>query len=341
MKINPHPYAPQYSQADPLVRPMGRNGSVASHHYLASEAGLEILRKGGNAVDAAVATSAALGVVEPAMDGAAGNGNMLVYRAEEDRTYCLDFSGHAPMGARDAAPDDVYFSARAQLVPGNVSGWLTALERFGTMDRETVFAPAIRYAEEGQPVSPTLSYYVRRMLTQLQGAESGVARIFAPGGRAPEPGDMLRQPELAETYRVIVRGGADEFYRGALAQRIGAYVRDHDGWLTTEDLASKLTADGIKSAPYHAGLTPTERSANQEAFLREAIEREAGDAIAVIEPSEAVARQVKRVLSDRRLRNARAEGGEVLYLCSGDDDALAALRRKLEAGSEMREAGSR
>ncbi len=181
--INPHPYTPQYSQADPLVRPMGRNGSVAAHHYLASEAGLEILRKGGNAVDAAVATSAALGVVEPAMNGAAGNGNMLIFKADEERTYSLDFSGRAPQGVRDAHPDDVYFSARAQLVPGNVAGWLAALERFGTMDRATVFAPAIRYADEGQPVSPTLTYYVRRMLTQLQGADSGVARIFAPGGR--------------------------------------------------------------------------------------------------------------------------------------------------------------
>jgi gamma-glutamyltranspeptidase/glutathione hydrolase len=236
--INPHPYTPQYSQADPLVRPMGRNGSVASHHYLASEAGLEILRKGGNAVDAAVATSAALGVVEPAMNGAAGNGNMLIWSAKDERAYCLDFSGRAPQGVRDAHPDDVYFSARAPLVPGNVAGWLAALERFGTMDRATVFAPAIRYAEEGQPVSPTLTYYARRMLTQLQGADSGVARIFAPGGQPPEPGAMLRQPELAETYRTLVRDGADSFYRGALARRIGAYVQEHDGWLTTDDLAS-------------------------------------------------------------------------------------------------------
>jgi gamma-glutamyltranspeptidase/glutathione hydrolase len=236
--INPHPYTPQYSHADPLVRPMGRNGCVASHHYLASEAGLEMLRKGGNAVDAAVAVSAALGVVEPAMNGAAGVGNMLIWSAKDERAYCLDFSGHAPEGVGDAGRDDVYFSARAPLVPGNLSGWLTALERFGTMDRETVFAPAIRYAEEGQPVSPTLSYYIGRMLTQLQGADSGVARIFAPGGHGYEPGEMVRQPELAETYRLLVRDGADAFYRGDLARRIGAYVRANDGWLTTGDLAS-------------------------------------------------------------------------------------------------------
>src|SRR6266566_298737 len=91
---NPHPYTPEYSRADPLVRPMGRNGTVASHHYLASWAGVEILRQGGNAVDAAVAVSAALGVVEPAMNGPAGNGNMLIWSAKDERAYCLDFSGH-------------------------------------------------------------------------------------------------------------------------------------------------------------------------------------------------------------------------------------------------------
>ena len=217
---------------------MGRNGSIASHHYLASEAGLEILRKGGNAVDAAVAVSAALGVVEPAMNGAAGNGNMLIWSAKDERTYCLDFSGRAPQTVGHAGREDVYFSARAALVPGNVSGWLTALERFGTMDREAVFAPAIRYAEEGQPVSPTLSYYVGRMLTQLQGAESGVARIFAPEGRPPDPGTMLRQPELANTYRTLVRHGAATFYRGELSSAIAAFVRAQDGWLSAEDLAT-------------------------------------------------------------------------------------------------------
>src|SRR5262245_55906131 len=96
---NPHPYTPQYSQADRLIRPMGRNGSVASHHYLASWAGVEILRQGGNAVDAAVAVSAALGVVEPAMNGAAGNGTMLIHWADDARTYGLDFSGSVPQAA--------------------------------------------------------------------------------------------------------------------------------------------------------------------------------------------------------------------------------------------------
>ncbi len=234
--VNPHPYTPEYSHASPLIRPMGLNGVVASHHYLASGAGVEVLRQGGNAVDAAVAVSAALGVVEPAMNGAAGNGNMLIYCAADDRTYCLDFSGTTPRAAGSATSGDVYFGPRAQLVPGNLGGWLAALERFGTMDRAAVFAPAIRYAEEGQPVSPTLTYYIGRMLTTLQGEDSGVARIFAPGGRASQPGEIVRQPDLADTYRAIVEGGADAFYRGEIARRIAAYVAARGGWLSEDDL---------------------------------------------------------------------------------------------------------
>src|SRR5579871_6891341 len=103
---NPHPYNPQYSLADPLVRPMGRHGAVASHHYLASWAGGEILRQGGNAVDAAVAVSAALGVVEPAMNGPAGTGTMLIYWAKDQRTYALDFSGTVPRAAGTATSGD-------------------------------------------------------------------------------------------------------------------------------------------------------------------------------------------------------------------------------------------
>jgi gamma-glutamyltranspeptidase/glutathione hydrolase len=193
---------------------------------------------GGDAVDAAVAVSAALGVVEPAMNGPAGNGTMLIHWAADGRTYGLDFSGSVPMAAGIASSGDVYFGPRAQLVPGNVGGWLAALERFGTMDRATVFAPAIRLAEDGQPVSPTLSYYMRRMLSQLQGVESGVASIFAPGGQPMAAGEVLRQPDLARTYRAIVEGGADAFYRGELAAQVAACVSARGGWLSANDLRS-------------------------------------------------------------------------------------------------------
>jgi len=235
---NPHPWVPEYSRTTPLVRTMGRNGAVASHHYLASEAGLEVLRLGGNAVDAAVAVSAALGVVLPAMIGPGGVGYMTIYSAADDRSYCVDFSGTAPAAAGSATFEDVYFGARAQLVPAAVAGWMSALERFGALDAQRVFAPAIRLAEDGFPVSPTLTYFVTRALTQLQGASSPVARLFAPNGRAPSPGEVLRLPDLAQTYRTIARDGAQAFYRGDLAERISAYIASRGGWLSSTDLAA-------------------------------------------------------------------------------------------------------
>ena len=233
---NPHPWVPQSSVTNPLVRVMSRNGNASSHHYLASQAGTEVLRAGGNAVDAAVAISAALGVVAPAMIGAAGNGYMTIFWAPDQRTYCLDFAGTAPAMVGEATPDDVYFGPRAQLVPGAVAGWMTALERFGALDPAAVFAPAIRYAEQGFPVSPTLSGFIARMLRELQGERSAVAELLAPNGRALQPGEILQQPDLAETYRMIARQGPEIFYRGEIAQRISRYLSDRQGWLTAADL---------------------------------------------------------------------------------------------------------
>src|SRR5690606_9730390 len=129
---------------------MGRNGMVASAHPLASVAGLRMLQQGGNAIDAAVATAAALNVVEPYMSGAAGVGYMVIRSAANgDRPIVLDYIGRAPAAATpDKFPDEDTKNTgiRSPLVPGALAGWLMALERFGTMDRATVFAPAISYA---------------------------------------------------------------------------------------------------------------------------------------------------------------------------------------------------
>jgi gamma-glutamyltranspeptidase/glutathione hydrolase len=193
------------------------------------------------------------------MNGPAGNGTMLIHCADDGRTYGLDFSGNVPMAAGTATSGDVYFGPRAQLVPGNVGGWLAALERFGTMDRATVFAPAVRLADGGQPVSPTLSYYMRRMLSQLQGADSGVASMFAPGGRPMEPGEVLRLPDLADTYRSIVKGGADVFYRGEIAEQIAHCVSSRGGWLSADDLRDFAPAWEEPLAIEHSGwrvMTP-------------------------------------------------------------------------------------
>jgi gamma-glutamyltranspeptidase / glutathione hydrolase len=232
---NPHPYAPSVSGANPLVSVMGRNGVAATHHYLASSVGIDVLKQGGNAVDAAVAISAVLGVVEPAMCGPAGTGNMVILWADDGQAHCLDFSGSAPSRLGEISPNGMYFGAGAAMVPGSTGGWLAALERFGTLGAETVFAPAIRYAEDGFPISATLAYYLSRMAASLRTCPA-TASIFLPHDRVPEPGEMLRQTDLANTYRVIAHGGAQAFYRGNLAERMLAAIQAMHGWLSAADL---------------------------------------------------------------------------------------------------------
>src|SRR3990172_3075479 len=133
----------------------GTRGVVTSAHFLASMAGVEMLLQGGNAVDAVVATAAALNVVEPYMSGLAGCGVMLVSSARRRERVVLDYTGHTPQAADPgrAAGPELRVGPRAIVTPGNLGGWLAALERFGSMPRAAVFAPAVRLAEEGLPLT--------------------------------------------------------------------------------------------------------------------------------------------------------------------------------------------
>lgn len=232
-------YDPAASATTPEVAHLARHGMVATSHPLASQAGLRILMDGGNAVDAAVAVAATLGVVEPCMNGPAGAGYMLIFRAQDHKTYCLDFVGRSPAAIDPAreSPPTLIDGAAAPLVPGNVGGWLTALERFGTLPRARVLAPAIAYAAEGFPVTPKLAAWFERSAARL--AKCPFAReIYLRDGHPPAAGTLLRQEALAQTYHQIAQDGADTFYRGPLAERILAYVRANDGKLSASDLAN-------------------------------------------------------------------------------------------------------
>jgi gamma-glutamyltranspeptidase/glutathione hydrolase len=219
------------STRPPVLAP---NGIVAAAHPLAAAAGLEMLLRGGNAVDAAVATAAALNVVEPYMSGIGGVGLMMITLADGTRKG-LDYSGHAPKGATlDLYKDDyrrLEVGPLSPLVPGNGAGWLAALEAHGTMDRKSVFAPAIGYAEGGFPLSPKNVTFVESNLPRMD--ETG-QRLFG----APRAGKVVKQPELARTFRAVVEGGADAFYRGPIADAICADVQARGGVLSTEDLAA-------------------------------------------------------------------------------------------------------
>jgi gamma-glutamyltranspeptidase/glutathione hydrolase len=216
---------------------MGRRAIVTSAHPLASMAGIQMLLEGGNAVDAAVAVASTLNVVEPYMSGIGGVGAMLISSANGRERHVLNFVGRVPAAAdpERATSAELEDGPRASLVPGNPGGWLAAHERFGRLPRSAVFAPAIRMAEDGVPLTWKNCEFFNRALGKL--AVSGEAqRIYLSAGE-PRPGAPLVNKDLAATYRQVADGGADAFYRGPVAQAICRAIREAGGWLTEDDLA--------------------------------------------------------------------------------------------------------
>jgi gamma-glutamyltranspeptidase/glutathione hydrolase len=215
----------------------GARGVVTSAHFLASAAGAEMLLQGGNAMDAAVATAAALNVVEPYMSGLAGCGLLLVSSARRQERLALDYTGFAPRAAelRGTTPDDLRVGPKAVLTPGNLAGWLAALERFGTMPRERVLAPAIRLADDGFPLTLKNCEFFKKGAAQLAGSDE--ARRIILGQGPPRPGGRFVQRDLARSLRQIAEGGADVFYRGPLGGAIAKAVQARGGWLGEDDLA--------------------------------------------------------------------------------------------------------
>ncbi len=217
-------------------------GMVACANYLATQTGLQILTQGGNAIDAAIAANAAMTVVYPSTCSAGGDVFMLIWHAKTQRLYALNGSGRAP---RDMTPELFASKGLKQIpergpltinVPGAVDGWFEAMERFGTLAPETIFAPAIAFAEEGMPVTSKLSGWLHSSADSILKQWESSAGIFLPGNRPPRTGEILRQPHLARTYRMLVKEGRDAFYRGSLARAITDYVQRSGGVLRMEDM---------------------------------------------------------------------------------------------------------
>ena len=223
----------------------GARGMVASEHRLASEAGVEILQAGGNAVDAAVAASFVLGVVNPSSCGIGGGGFMLVYREKTRTAAALDYRETAPAAAfRDMFVRDgkavPALSRRGGLavgVPGEVAGLAAALRRFGSLPRATVMAPAIRLARDGFPVGPHLAAEIAKNQDALRADPTLRADFLRADGQPLRAGETLRRPELALTLQRIADEGAPAFYRGEIAARIVESVDAAGGILTRRDLA--------------------------------------------------------------------------------------------------------
>ena len=221
----------------------GLRGVVATSQPLAANAGLDILKAGGNAIDAAVATAAVLTVVEPNSTSLGGDAFIMVYLADERRLVGLNASGRAPYGMTLEALNeklekhdmDRIRGIYSVTVPGAVDGWFEVLEEYGTMSMAEVLEPAIHYAEHGFPVSPIIAEAWRSLERNQE--PSTRATWLIDGERAPRAGEVFRNPDLARTFRMLAAHGRDAFYKGAIAQAIVEYSDSHDGFFTMEDFA--------------------------------------------------------------------------------------------------------
>ncbi|MBM3457752.1 MAG: gamma-glutamyltransferase [Armatimonadetes bacterium] len=229
-------HAPAYRPA-----PLGTRGMVCSSHYLASAAGIRLLQSGGNAVDAAIGTAAVLGLVEPHMSGPAGDGFLMVHDGATGRIRCVNGTGPAPSRATRelfAAGGIPAKGIRSVSVPGLVGAWLLAHREWGTLSLEEVFEPACEIAREGFP----LSHKVAASLAGEAAAGSPIATdpasaaVFAPRGRPLRAGELCRNPDYAATLELLIRDGADGFYRGRFGEALLELSRKQDGLFEPRDL---------------------------------------------------------------------------------------------------------
>jgi gamma-glutamyltranspeptidase/glutathione hydrolase len=235
----PVPAQPWASQNRPDVS--GREAAVVSDHPLATAAGYEVLRRGGNATDAAITVAGVLAVVRPHMNGVGGDAFGLFYQATTGRVTALNGSGRTGALATPA-----FFAARGHdrmpqsgaltiTVPGAVAAWEAALRKHGTISLGEALAPAIRVARDGWVVTSTLERDIGGSVRRLN---DGGRAIFAPAGALPPAGALLRNPALAATLEAIARGGADAFYRGPIADTLARFVEAEGGYLRAADFGA-------------------------------------------------------------------------------------------------------
>ena len=238
----------------------GRNGIVATSQPLATAAGLEILAKGGNAADAAVAVGAALNVTEPTSTGIGGDMFALYYSADTKQVTALNGSGRAPSAltldrlkkenvlAENGLPP---YHAHTVTVPGACAGWFDLIKKHGSLSIGDILAPAIRLASDGFPVAPTTSHFWGRgAQRQLASAPNG--HELTINGRGPNAGELFRNPGLARTFETIARGGVSAYYQGEIAESIVSVIQEAGGCMSKDDLASHVsTWEEPISVTYH------------------------------------------------------------------------------------------
>ena len=244
----------------------GRHGLVAAGHPLVSAAGLQMLIAGGNAFDAAVAVGAMAALGEPQMNGIGGNGFVTLYDKKSGKVMSVSMAAAAPRGLKPAemTAESLGSGINAGIVPGNLGGYLSILDKLGTKSLAEVFAPAIEYAEKGYPIDPTLAADIARSQKNLARFPT-TAKIYLPGGQPIKAGELLKNPDYAATLRKLVeaeqqakakganrssaiKAAFDRFYKGDIAQEFDRFFKEQGGVMRAEDLAAY---EPIWSEPLH------------------------------------------------------------------------------------------
>jgi len=224
-------------------------GMAATSQPLATQVALDILKKGGSAIDAAIAANALLGLVEPTGNGMGGDLFAIVWDADKKELTALNASGRSP---KSLSLDYFHKNKMTKIpshgplpvsVPGCVDGWFELHEKYGKLPISEILQPAIDYAENGFPVTELIAYYLGRSVPFLSKYD-GFAEVFAPKGKAPLKGEIFKNPALANTFKKIVKGGRDAFYKGDIAHTIADYMKAQGGFITYEDMASH-TSDWV------------------------------------------------------------------------------------------------
>ena len=231
---------------------IAQNGLAATSHPLATQTALDILKSGGNAVDAAIAANAVLGLVEPTGCGIGGDLFAIVWDADTKQLYGLNASGRSPQSLTLDFFKEKGMTAIPPLgplpvsVPGCVDGWFELHKRFGSLDMNKILKPAIDYAEQGFPVTEVIAHYLAINAPYLKDFP-GFSKTFMPNGKSPEKGEIFKNPRLANTYKRIAEHGRDIFYNGEIAQSIAEYIQAQNGFLSIADLAAH-TSEWVEPA---------------------------------------------------------------------------------------------
>ena len=222
---------------------MATNGMAATSQPLATQVALDVLKSGGNAIDAAIAANAMLGLVEPTGNGIGGDLFAIVWDAKTKKLYGLNASGRSPQSlTRQWFIDNGHTSIPSHgplpvSVPGAVDGWFMLHQRFGSKPMSEILQPTIDYAKNGFPVTDLIAYYWNRSVPLLS-KWPGFTEQFTIDGRAPAAGEIWKNPYLASTLEKIAQGGRDAFYKGDIARTIGSYMQANGGFLSYEDMAN-------------------------------------------------------------------------------------------------------